>query len=425
MSSSLRFILTAVIAVGLLCVSLVISPAGSDNFRIPKELVLRAYGTLLAGMFAIIALWSPRVLVPLVRDKRVLALAASIALWTLWATVRSNNVTISAMSMLYVMALLMVGAAAYLLARESWRTVVNIALAAALPNAVVAVLQETGIWNPVFSRADMAASGYWTHLFTSGFVGNPNDLGAFLVAPTIAAGVMAAVDPRWRMLYASVAAILAGGLASADSVTAVAAGVAGAVIALLVMLRSATARVVVVGLAAVVVGAVVFGGWRHWAPPAGGDSNVAAIDRLLSNRLTPMFAAAAMARDNPFDGVGPGCFGREYYAYKLDLERRFPGLRASATAFMNFGEAHNDHLQLLAVAGIPAYVLFLAVAWTVGSTIMLRPESDHARYARAFGPSLTLCAFTMMLALFPLELAAPSAMLVHLASVPLAARGTA
>jgi len=88
---------------------------------------------------------------------------------------------------------------------------------------------------------------------------------------------------------------------------------------------------------------------------------------------------------------------------------------------VNFGETHNDHLQTLAVAGFPGYVLFLAaaalLAWTTIRNRHRKPADEKEAFARLLALPLALAFLTVTLALFPLELASAMSVLLHLCAI--------
>ena len=73
----------------------------------------------------------------------------------------------------------------------------------------------------------------------------------------------------------------------------------------------------------------------------------------MIQRLLPFLTAADMTRDHPLLGVGPGCFKYHYMAYRVAQRDRHPGAWTEGYP-MNWGEAHNDHLQVAAETGLPA-----------------------------------------------------------------------
>ena len=83
---------------------------------------------------------------------------------------------------------------------------------------------------------------------------------------------------------------------------------------------------------------------------------------------------------------------------------------------MNFGEVHNDHLQVASETGLPGYALFLAALVLVASatwrprTVPAEKEDDRSRatFVRLLALPLAVSMFILALAQFPLELVAPT-----------------
>ncbi|MGH9456431.1 MAG: hypothetical protein ACRD2J_02175, partial [Thermoanaerobaculia bacterium] len=76
---------------------------------------------------------------------------------------------------------------------------------------------------------------------------------------------------------------------------------------------------------------------------------------------------------------------------------------------LNFGEAHNDYLQVLAVTGAPGLALFLAGLILVGRISIGRRgdagiADDRSRFARTLALPLAVAVAVMAAASFPLEL---------------------
>jgi O-antigen ligase len=75
----------------------------------------------------------------------------------------------------------------------------------------------------------------------------------------------------------------------------------------------------------------------------------------------------------------------------------------------NFGEAHNDHLQVLAGTGLVGYGFMLAAIALLASRSFIRRADDddeRARFARLASLPLAIGFSVSALAQFPLELAA-------------------
>jgi len=136
------------------------------------------------------------------------------------------------------------------------------------------------------------------------------------------------------------------------------------------------------------------------------------VGQAVSGRLLPFAAAWDMFLDHPLTGVGPGAFKFNYMQYRVELDSRYPRLlAASPPTRSNFGETHNDHLQVLAESGVPGFLILLAGLVYV-ARIGLRPKASEPRGRTRIAATLALplvCGLAVnMLAGFPLQLAAPA-----------------
>jgi O-antigen ligase len=139
------------------------------------------------------------------------------------------------------------------------------------------------------------------------------------------------------------------------------------------------------------------------------------FETFSAARTLPFLAAAEMIRDRPIVGVGPGGFAYNFFDYKLRLQERQRQLFEHTTE-MNYGEVHNDHLQVAAETGLPGYALFLTALTLVASATWRRrtvPEEtteDESRteFVRLLALPLATSMFILALAQFPLELVAPT-----------------
>ncbi|HEX6161180.1 MAG TPA: O-antigen ligase family protein, partial [Thermoanaerobaculia bacterium] len=242
---------------------------------------------------------------------------------------------------------------------------------------------------------------------------------------------MAFTRKRHRALWV-IAAVLSGAAVGATTaITALAAyGAAIVVVAYLAVRRRGrpTAGRLAVAIAAIVVSvAILFTILASTYAPL--RNRVAIVrdmavhgrfDRALTGRGTAYMAAWGMFRDHPLFGVGPGHYPVHYYAYKITAEERYPTLLDSPTRSLSFGEAHNDHLQTLAVAGLPGFVLLLACLAVLALRSHKRRgtvDDERAEFARALGAPLAVSFAVAALGHFPLELAASLAAFLHLAAV--------
>jgi MYXO-CTERM domain-containing protein len=90
---------------------------------------------------------------------------------------------------------------------------------------------------------------------------------------------------------------------------------------------------------------------------------------------------------------------------------------------MNFGETHNDHLQVAAETGAPGYGLFAAAVLLVAIR-RRRTEGEilsvQQMVGRAMRAPLAATFFVAAMAQFPLQLAAPRLMFLTLAALSMA-----
>jgi len=300
------------------------------------------------------------------------------------------------------------------------------ALIPALINAIVFLLQRFRVWSPM--RFDPTTP---EHFRFTALIGNPDDVGSFLVAPMIVTVALIVADARWRKVCVPIAFVLGAALLTGQ-ITSLVATVAGVIV--LALARSRRFGVVTVVALAVLVPVFAFAYRPLRTRVVEISSAVAAGDyaTAFSGRVTPFSAALLMWRDHPIFGVGPDCFAWQYFPYKLEAERHDPRLIAAYAHAFNFGEVHNDHLQTLAETGIPGYALFLAALWVLGrwsrSETVANDESPERQLSRIACLPLAVSLFVLCLAHFPLHLASATTMYLYIGMlcfgwrVPLAVR---
>lgn len=418
--TAFQYFAFVVVAGTTVLVTLFVDKWGEDSFRLPKEVLFRAGAIALLAGFAFAAtsatpLWPQR------REWRrapvVIALAAVV--WTLIATLASSSTATSVQAFVTVVCsvVLFLGMVCVFRGERS-PAALDFAFAPAVVNAIVVVLQEYGIWQPFEFPA--TAKG---HMSSSALIGNPNDVGAFLVAPAVAAAIATTVVRGVRrVVYSVIALVLLAGIVASGTRTALGAYV----IALLVFVafRSRRNMTVVLGLIVVVIAFALVP-----STPLGKRVHIwrealanRRYDVVFSQRLPPFLAAAEMWRDHPLTGIGPGCFKVHYMPYRLAIDGKYPHAWLASYPEM-FGETHNDHLQLLAEAGVPAYALFLATLAAIAlPAIRIRSASDFSGdFRNLFGRELRLplaaAIFIVALAQFPLQLAAPRTMFLYFAAL--------
>jgi O-antigen ligase len=346
----------------------------------------------------------------------LIIVAAAVA-WTAVAAAASTNHVISTGSLAWVAAAAVVFVAVTL-AAASWSTFALgvLIIAPAAINSFIAVLQRLELWSPVVFSIALPLRVRVTAL-----VGNPDDVGSYLLAPLLFATAAALTARGGRRIgLIGLALLLLAAMFATASVSAVlAAGVA--VIVMLSLTRRRYARQIAV--AAMVLFPLVF----LIVPPMrhrGATLLIAArnsdVSGLTAGRTAAFYAAWQLFTDHPINGAGPGTFRWWYMPYKLKVNRAHPELTDAQLA--NFEQVHNDHLELLAAAGIPAYALFLTALARLGSTSFVRDDPDEATVARLLPLPLAIAVFVLTLGQFPLELAAPLLALLQTAAFCVASR---
>jgi O-antigen ligase len=380
---------------------------GEDHFRVPKDLVLLATGILTIAATAIgLVLGKIEVTPELRRLLKVPAtLCAAGLAWTLISTATSMNRALSVEALFWVVALggmFLIGCAAFRVVPFSW--VVIAVLAPALVNSAIVLVQATTLWNPW-----EFAPGIVGRATRNGLLGNPNYVGVYLAAPLLLAATQAIHGRSRRVLYAISAAVI--GAAVIVTLTLTAIGSLTVAFGVLVVRwnRRRGLAVLLAVVAAAVIGSVAYSPMRLRLQFLGEAIQDGRWGRVVSGRLFPFYTALRMFQDHPLTGVGPGCFKFLYMPYAIEAADHHPRVAAlSGTQRVNFGETHNDHLQVLAEVGAPGYLLLLAlvlsVAWNSRGPI---PGHDaRARLAHALALPLVILLLAVMLAQFALQLAA-------------------
>lgn len=406
----------AVLATGLLVVSTVVAWSASEAMRTPKEIAFRAEAILLLVVAVFAATAADGVKDGLRRVEWIAPLA--IVAWAAIATLTSTNRPISEESLVTIVAAAVIFLVTRRVAPQLPLLALDVVLAIASINAVVVMLQEWGGWNPFQFPADVTG-----HTRSVGLLGHPNDVGTFLACPAIAAIVGVVAVRGWRRLaYAGWSIVLLLGIVASGTRTALFAVPVGIVV--LALIRPPRQAIVTLLLLLVALFVIfrpsTYVGQRMRQLVAAAQARQ--YDLLFSERLPAYLSAIDMARSEPLTGVGPGCFGYHFMETRMALATHYPAAWTKGWP-MNFGEAHNDHLQVTAETGVVGYALFLAAMFGIGirrrRSADAAPETVTEHYARALAGPLMATFFVLCLAQFPLELAAPRAMIVTLSALVL------
>lgn len=399
-----------VLAAGLL-VTAMIATNGSDHFRLPKELVFRAEAI---ALLALGAFWlgSKRRTWKLEKRPEYL-LAAAIVCWTVITVATSTNRPLSVDSLITVLAAVVIFLFTCLAAQTTSFIAIDVLMIGACVNAVIVILQELKIWTPFLPDSEIN-----THIASVGLLGNPNDVGTYLAPAALTAIAMAVTAKgRRRYVYAAISTLLVAGVAASATRTAIVALIIGLTVFAIFQSRRialvVAAIVISVGLVALSPSTTLGRGARQIASAATHHD----YQRLFSERLLPFLTAFDMTRDHPFVGVGPGCFKYHFMAYRVAIIGKYPADWTRGYP-MNWGEVHNDHLQVAAESGIPGYVLYLAaIALFAGWRRRGSAPTPEAGLARSLRWPLAALVLTISIGQFPLELAAARLMLITLGAL--------
>jgi len=409
--------------IGLFVTSLLVLANTQDSFRLPKELAARTEAILLFVVVAVAYIWKARMQWTKLRWRdAAVFLPAAILIWTTLTTLRSTNRMLSARTLVWVATAAIVFIVVYATGRDRQLTALHALIGAAIANSILAILQESRIWNPIPAREH----GLAPHLYTSGFIGNPDDLGGFLVVAALVAMALVVVRKQGRVVMVICLALIAGGLAAAQSMAALLATAVG-----LLMMSWRHSRRVFAAAIIIIIAAGIFASLTlvsvqsklRKLPELVNNLRkgqaVLALEELSSNRVVPALAALHMFGEHPITGVGPGNYCPQYFFAAMCVENKYPPLRKSGTSYFHFADTHNDHLEALAVAGLPGYALFLAapIALAIRTRRARRDGDERQRLAWWCGPPLAAAFLVLALFQFPLELAAVTMALMYVTAL--------
>jgi O-antigen ligase len=401
-----------IVLAGTVAVAVMFVRDSFDRFRLPKTLILEAEAILLlaVALAAILLRAPPRVKW---RDPRVLLPLLGLAVMAV-LTMTSTKPALSASALVVAAATLVIFFATVAAARDGGWLFVGVPLAAAAANALLVIVEELNLWMPFGEQR-----GVLHHLQCTALVGNPNEVGGYLGVAALACLAMLAARRAWTFWSVAAAVVLIAGLIASRTLTSMVAFAAGALVMLAMSSwKQAVRAAVVIALAGVLLSPIRerVTNMVRWAKS--GDYNT-----IFTERLTPFVAAWSMFTDHPLLGVGPGTYAWHYYDYKIRAEARYPALRHTYNRGFNAGEAHNDHLQLLAEGGIVGYAAAAALIGALAFLSFTIPKSTtdaRRQFARRMAASLAVYWVVLSLAQFPLETAVVRSLLVHFAAVCIA-----
>ena len=400
--------------IALALVPLAVNPHLLDRYRVLKESLVRAEG-ILGGVLlvAAAALAGTRRFRELLRERTVVIVTAAGVFWALVTTLFSTHRAHSVESLVTMLTSTIVFVMAWYAAPRISLLILDLLVPVAILNVALVTMQEYGIWQPFYFNPLLSR-----HLTATGLIDNPNVVGSYMTLLTVIFAAAALRVRGWRRwLYTLGAIVATAGVLVSQTRTAFIALIAG----LLLLAVGRSVKRMVVAVTAV---AILFGAGVYLKNPA--VMSVLALPQRVrteslevatSGRAAPVAAALQMMRDHPLTGVGPGAFKYHFMPYKSLIVDRYPRTLRGTTG-TNFGEAHNDHAQLLAETGLPGYLLFLAAIVAIVRAVRERKTTD-ARSSIARGIALPLAGTLLVLGLaqFPLYVAITRQLLVTMAGL--------
>ncbi|HVT43729.1 MAG TPA: O-antigen ligase family protein [Thermoanaerobaculia bacterium] len=396
-----------------------------DPFGLPKEILSRLEGLLILALVG--TAWILRGKLPPVgsRDPRILLPIAAVT-WTAVAALFSDQPRASVSSVVTVSLAAVIFLATLHAARAIGSRFVHLAFIPAVINALLAWSQGGFGWNPIPMEGSARPGA-------PALLGNPNVAGAFLAVPALAAvAAVVAARPGRRLFPLLIAVVLFAGLLFTLTLTAIIAYLAGLLLLFLVRARG---RALGIGIAILFVAVGLLAlepRMQKRFQKMQQAIETRSFDALVTFRLTAFVSAARMFADHPITGVGPGRFSWNYFHYKSVVESDYPRLFPHGPRPMAiFGDAHNDHLQVLAETGAPGYaILLIALAVVARETFRRRlpglstdddrESIDSRKLARVLALPLAGCFAVLAMGQFPLQLAAPRLMILTFAAICLA-----
>jgi O-antigen ligase len=400
-------LLWRIITGGVVLIPMFVSVTGKDAFRLPKELLFRVEAILVIAIgFFLFA--TKQILLTRTWKTAGFLIPAAIVGWSFVTMLVATNRVLSVSAFLWIAGWAAIFLATTSLATERRVSAVYAIVIPAVVNSVIVLMQETGLWNPFYRGKSLE------HIYHTALIGNPNDIGTFLALPAIASLALVFADKSRRALNITVTSVLAIAAVANHTLTALIALGVGSLAVLFVVSRKRSIVAAVV-LALIGIALVRFYPPLRFRYELGSRfAREGNYDSIMSGRIMPYVSSTRMFLDHPLTGVGPGCFKWEFFPYKLRAAARYGKLITTLPS--NFGEVHNDHLQILAESGLPGYLLFVAAivviaAGSFRARAESTPESDFSRIA-----SFPLAAGFAVLAIgqFPLELATCMAATIYL-----------
>lgn len=375
------------------------SRATHESFRLPKLLASEAL--TLGSIFLLSLAWARKRLAEPPRETldlllRVLGPIVAVAALGLFAGDHPSHTR----QTLAALAIGVAGCAAWALGFDrgqlgrllAWTVVPGVGL------ALVGIGQYHQIFHPfAFERGAESA-----RLAVTSLAGNAGELGAYLLLPALVAQWRLRADPGRRPLWIAALALLVYGQIASQTLTALAALVAGSAVFWLLAVPARRRGLVVGGaLVATLVVALAAPPVRNRLATISDGLTVGRVNAALSGRLDGWRVAGHLFAAHPVAGVGLGGFAPEFAPARLALQDQgvqfYPGHKQ---AF--FANAHNEYLEWAAEAGLLGLA---ALVFALGSLLRRLGGLPTAGHERAFGMAALVSLALLALAYFPFRLA--------------------
>jgi O-antigen ligase len=400
----------------VIAIPLAISPMGEDRFRTPKDALFIAGVSVCAPLFLFWCFARKERFSRWWRRSMTIKLFSAVIVWTFVVCLLSTDPLLSMPSLVWLTISATFFLAIWRLGANRKVSALALVIAPGVINAIIVGLQWLQIWSPVEFEPHIARKST-----LSALLGNPNEVGTFLTIPFIVslAMVTAVSSMRLRWVYGALAGIMVIGIVLSQSLGAAVAAMVGGVA---VAIRFAGRKAVVISLLiSLSVGALLMTvtplGDRISLVPV--QLAAGAYDTVFSGRVGATLAAGLMVADYPLTGLGPGRFPYHYFEYRMRAEERFGHYLVASG--VNFGEVHNDHLEIAAESGLPGYVLYLMALVLLARS----PESlnhagrrdERARVVIALAAPLAITIGVLTLVQFPLQIAAPTVVILFVTAL--------
>lgn len=256
-------------------------------------------------------------------------------------------------------------------------------------------------------------------------LGNPGDVAASLVIPSVALWAVAAsvsASRRARILSLLGFGLVLLGIGSTESVTPILAVLAGMILHSFFDFRRRLVPLAVV---------LILSAGALWATGSGArisekvrELRSGQIGRVLTQRDIGIFAAREMILRRPFLGVGPGAFSNAFVPARLLAEKRIGRRLVHLSDSAHFENAHSEALTLAAECGLPTAFLAICAFVLILFGLVLRHRASRVAEREGRAAAGTLFALMGSVAIlslgsFPLRLPAVSGSIAFVAGLAL------